>query len=277
MTPSPLRLFAPAALALLTAGFSAVAAQPPGHEGRVTVSGLGEIRIAPDMAMLTVEASNNSGSPLDASNDTRKDMNQIVVAARKGVKDTIRDLRTTRISVNPEYEWVEGKRKDRGYTATQTLEITVKDVSKIEILLEALLKAPVYTLGNLEFRHSKADSLRREAGALAIKDAGENARNLCGAVKRSCEELLAARMAGTTGPAPFPAAEFKAMRADAGGGMPVQPGTLTFSAMVEADYRLKRDAGSASEKEKEKAPAKEKEAAEEAAPAPSSPSSPTSP
>jgi uncharacterized protein YggE len=236
-----LRSLFPTAVVALTLGFGVAAAEPPA-ESRVTVSGTGDIRIAPDLVLLTVEASNNSSSPLDAATDTRKDMNQILSAARKIVRDSIRDVRTTRISVNPEYDWVEGKRKFRGFTASQSLEITLYDVSKAEALLEAVMDKPVYTVGNLEFRHTKADSLYRAASALAMRNAAENAKNICNAAKRSCEELIGVRTAGTSGPAPFPQAEFKAMRADAGGGgMPVQPGTLVFSASVEADYKLKRD------------------------------------
>lgn len=229
-----------AAAALLTLGLGVASAQPS-PEGRVTVSGVGEIRLSPDMALLTVEASNNAGSPLSASNDTRGDMNKILSKARKIVRDSLRDVRTTRISVNPDYEWVDGKRKFRGFTASQSLEITLYDVSKIEALLEAVMDAPVYTVGNLEFRHTKADSLRNAASVLAMRDAAKNARNLCASVKRSCEELVGARMAGSSSPGPFPMAEFKSMRADAGGGMPVQPGTLVFSASVDADYLLKRE------------------------------------
>jgi uncharacterized protein YggE len=241
VTSRIVRSLLPTALVVLTLGLGVAAAQPPAPESKVTVAGTGDIRIAPDLVMLTVEASNNSSSPLDAASDTRKDMNQILSAARKIVRDSIRDVRTTRISVNPEYEWVEGKRKFRGFTASQSLEITLFDVSKAEALLEAVMDKPVYTVGNLEFRHTKADSLYRAASALAMRNAAENAKNICNAAKRSCEELIGVRTAGTAGPAPYPQAEFKAMRADAGGGMPVQPGTLVFSASVEADYKLKRD------------------------------------
>jgi uncharacterized protein YggE len=244
MNPSHTRLFSLGVLALLTAGLATSNAQSPTPESRVTVTGVGEVRVAPDMALLTVEASNKGSSPLSASNDTRKDMNQILGAVRKLVRDSVRDLRTTRISVNPEYEWTDGKRKFRGFTASQTLEITVFDVSKIEALLDAVMNKPVSTLGNLEFRHTKADSLGRAASALAMQNAAENARSLCGAAKRSCEELVGVRMGGAAGPGPFPGAEFKAARmmgADAGGGMPVQPGVLAFVATVDADYLLKRD------------------------------------
>jgi uncharacterized protein YggE len=248
-------LFALAAFAVLAAALSAEELVEPADQssspaaapapkasaflGTVTVTGTGEVQVAPDIVSVVVEATNNDDSPVDASADTRKAMNAILAAARKSVPNAA-DLRTTRISINPEYEWVEGKRKFRGYVASQSLEITLRDVSKIDSLLEHLNKAPLTTLGNLDFRHSKADSLQRAARVLAIRNAAENAKSLCAAAGRSCDVLTGVRMGGADGPVPFPM-EFKAMRmaADAGTAMPVQPGTLTFSAMVEADYRLK--------------------------------------
>jgi uncharacterized protein YggE len=234
-------------LATLLAG-SAVLAQtdappPPAHGGmggKVTVSGRGDVQAAPDMLTLVVEAANNDDSPADASADTRKAMNGILAAARKSVANP-NDLRTTRISINPEYEWVEGKRKFRGYVASQSLEITLRDLSRLDSLLEHVNKTSFTSMGNLEFRHSKADSLQREARSLAIRDAAVNASSLCAAAGRSCDELLGARAGFSGGQGPVPM-EFKAARmmsADAGTGMPVQPGQLTFSAEVEADYRLK--------------------------------------
>jgi uncharacterized protein YggE len=230
-------------LSLAALAFSAAlaAAQPQPPEPRVSVSGRGEVQAAPDLLTLVVESANNDDSPADASADTRKAMNAILAAAKKTVPSA-NDLRTTRISINPEYEWVEGKRKFRGYLASQSLEITLRDISRLDSLLEHLNRASFTSLGTIVFGHSKADSLQREARSLAIRDAAVNAASLCAAAGRSCDELVGAR-AGSFGGGPGPMMEFKAaprmMAADAGTGMPVQPGLLTFSAEVEADYRLK--------------------------------------
>lgn len=232
--------FALAAFAGLAGGISTAAAQTHTFESRVTVTGVGEVRVTPDMAVIIVEAAFTRITPRAAADEVRKTLNDVLRIARKAVRDT-GDLRTARIGLNPEYDWADGKRVFRGYTASQSLEITLRDLTKIEGLLEELFKTSISGINGPDFRHSKADSLRREAGALAMRDAAGNAQNLCGAAKRSCDELIGARMAGSSNPGPFPAAEFKSMRAatDAGTAMPVQPGTLTFSAMVEADYQLK--------------------------------------
>lgn len=215
---------------------SAAFAQPP--ERRVTALGTGEMQVAPDMAKVTVEAVNNDGSPVDAAMETRRAMATIVAAARRLIRDQA-DLRTTRLAVNPEYEWVEGKRKFRGYNATQSLEITIRDVSKVDSLLGDLLRAKVSTLGNLEFFHSKADLLRREALLHATRNARDNAAKICEALGLVCDEVAAVRMSGPSGPIPFEGAQMFRMAKDAGNSMPVQAGMLTFSATVEADFKVK--------------------------------------
>lgn len=232
-----------AALLAVTLGASLAAAQTaPASvlDNRVTASGTGEIRVAPDMAMLTAEATYTRKSVKEAADEVRKAMDAILKAARPAVRGP-EDLRTTRLTVNPDYDWADGVRKFRGYTASQSIEITVRDLSKVEKLTESLFATSMTGLGGLEMRHSQADSLRREALTLATRDARDNAAKICAAVGRACGDLLSARMAGTAGPVPPPmfAAEMRLQKSDAGNGAPLQAGVLTYSAAVEADFRLK--------------------------------------
>jgi uncharacterized protein YggE len=232
--PMKLSLFVLPALLLV----SLAVAQPPAPEPRVTAQGTGDILVAPDMAKFSVESVNNDDSPIDAAKDTRKDMAAILAAARRLVRNPA-DLRTTRVSINPEYEWVEGKRKFRGYAASQTLEITVRDLSKLDSLMEDLTRAKITTLGSLEFQHSKADSLRREALAYATQNARLNAAKICEPLGVACNEILGIRMAGTAGPGPMPMFAERMIKSDAASNAPLQAGVLTFSASVEADFKLK--------------------------------------
>ncbi len=232
------------ALALLAALAAPLAAQPrsapPGFgHGTVSVVGSGEIKVAPDMAVITAEASHTRRTAQEAAAETRKAMDAILKAARKAARSAD-DLRTGRLSVQPEYDWADGKRRFLGYTAAQSLEITIRDLSKVESLTEDLFAAPVTSLGGLQMLHSAADSLRREALALAVRDARDNAAKICAATGKSCDEPVAIRMQGAGLPAPVPVfAEARAFKADAATGAQVQAGLLTFSATVEADFRMK--------------------------------------
>jgi uncharacterized protein YggE len=224
--------------AALAAAQTGTAASP--LDNRVTASGTGEIRVTPDMALLTAEATFTRKTVKEAADEVRKAMDAILKAARPAVRGA-EDLRTTRLTVNPDYEWLSTGRRFKGYTASQSIEITVRDLARVEKLTEALFATPMTGLGGLEMRHSQADSLRREALTLATRDARDNAAKICASVGRSCGDLLSARMAGTSGPVPPPmyAMEARLQKSDAGNGVPLQAGVLTFSAAVEADFRLK--------------------------------------
>lgn len=238
---------------LLAGSLALTAAQPEPTDGRVperrggsftplsrlSVTGVGEVRVVPDMAVITLEAGFTRATPREAAAEVRKAMDAALGVVRKVVTDSS-DIRTARVSLNPQYDWNEGKRVFRGYAASQTLEVTVRDLARIESLLGDLFKTSITGLNGPDFRHSRADSLQREAGARAVRDAAANAAVLCAAAGKTCDELLSLRAGGSGGPQ-FPVAEFKAVRmsADAAGSMPVQPGLLNFTATVEADYRMK--------------------------------------
>src|SRR5690606_22287637 len=162
----PLSAFA--AALLLAGGLVPVSAQPgPSFPPpRVTVTGTGEIRVAPDMAVITVEATFTRPTPREAAAEARKALESALEVARKAVREPS-DLRTARVSLNAEYDWTDGRRVFRGYAASQTLEITVRDLAKLEGLLGDLYATKITGLSGPEFRHANADSLRREAAALA--------------------------------------------------------------------------------------------------------------
>ena len=122
-------------------GFAPAAAQSAAPEARVTVVGTGEVRAVPDMAVLTVESNITRNTPREAAQEARKGIEAALAAARKVVRDTA-DLRTARVSLTPEYDWRDGKRVFRGYSAGQTLEITVRDLSKLEGLLTNFTSLP---------------------------------------------------------------------------------------------------------------------------------------
>ena len=212
-----------------------------GHKnGEVTAFGYGEIKVAPDMAELTLEVSNTKSTMKDAVAETQKTVNEVLTACAKAVSDT-NDVRTTRISTGKQYEWENNSNVFKGYSASQSIQAKLRDLSKIQSLTEGLLELPVNGINDLQFGRSDVDSLRGEANALAMVDAKKNAQKMCAAVQLECPRLLSAR---TTSGDAAPVYQAKvldnfAARASAPGGISVKPGFMTFSATVEATYKSK--------------------------------------
>ncbi len=229
------------ALTLLLVGCNPSCKWKQQHKGgEVTALGYGEIKVAPDMAELTLEVANTKSTMKEALAETQKTVNEVLAACAKAVSDT-NDVKTARISTGRQYEWERGTNVFKGYSASQTIQVKLRDLSKIQPLTEALLELPVSGINDLQFGRSDLDSLRGEANALAMVDAKKNVQKMCAAVQLECPRLLSAR---TTSGEAAPMFQAKVMdnfaaRASAPGGISVKPGLMTFSATVEATFRAK--------------------------------------
>ncbi|MBN1512061.1 MAG: SIMPL domain-containing protein [Phycisphaerae bacterium] len=151
----------------------------------VTVTGTARVEVAPDEVVLTVgvETIDNDVSTAAATNDKRvKDV--FSLAHEHGVADP--DVQTDRVSLGPEYEYRETDGERRyvlvGYKATQTIAITLRDITKYETLLTGLLKAGVNRVDSVEFRTSEPRKHKDQARIMAVKAAREKAEALAGAL-----------------------------------------------------------------------------------------------
>jgi hypothetical protein len=86
-----------------------------------------------------------------------------------------KDVRTRNLSLNPAYDWNEGKRIDRGFEASQSLTVKVRDLSKISDVLDAAVKAGANQAGSVSFTIDDPEELRAQAREAAIADAKEKA------------------------------------------------------------------------------------------------------
>ena len=88
------------------------------------------------------------------------------------------DIKTSRISANKAYEYYANSTKFIGYQAQQTIDFVLNDISKFTELTGKLLETKINSIAQIQFNHSKADSLLREADLLAYDDALKSANKL---------------------------------------------------------------------------------------------------
>jgi uncharacterized protein YggE len=88
------------------------------------------------------------------------------------------DIKTSCISANKDYEYVNNTNKFIGYEAQQTIDFVLNDISKFTEVTGKLLETKINSISQIQFNHSKADSLFREADLLAYDDALKSANKL---------------------------------------------------------------------------------------------------
>ncbi|HEV7331213.1 MAG TPA: SIMPL domain-containing protein [Flavisolibacter sp.] len=144
----------------------------------INVTGQGKIKVVPDMVELSLRAYSVKPAMKDAVTETQAAVNEIIGVCRKYVVDPS-DIKVSSISTNKAYEYRNGKEQFTGYDALQVLDVTLKDISKIEEFTEELLATKISKIENIRYNHTKADSILREVNLIALEDARKTAEKMC--------------------------------------------------------------------------------------------------
>jgi uncharacterized protein YggE len=213
----------------------------PGEPRLVSVTGAGEVRAAPDRAIVTlgIEARETT---LEAARTTA---NRVVAALLKVTRDLKipeSSVRSTRVGVNPEYNWNDGRHQRQlvGYNVQRQLIVDLRDLERLGELIEKSVTAGANLVGDPILDSSERADLERQALARAVDDARRNAAVLARALDASVGPPRSVSTTATGGrPMPLPMARVaaaKAMSAEAP--ETYQSGELTFTATVSATFDL---------------------------------------
>ncbi|MCX6210791.1 MAG: SIMPL domain-containing protein [Bacteroidetes bacterium] len=144
---------------------------------KIRVSGEGKVRVMPNQVTLTLDVSFTQPRMVDAVRKTQETVDSVILILEKfGKKDL--DIKTSSISANKDYEYTGNTNKFMGYQAQQTIDFVLNDISKFTELTGKLLETKINSISHIQFSHSKADSLFREADLLAYDDALKSANKL---------------------------------------------------------------------------------------------------
>lgn len=147
-------------------------------EFTISVAGTGKISAVPDIATLNFGVQTGRQKTADGAMKMLADKMTAVVEAVENAGVEEKDIRTQYLSLNPAYDWDEGRRVDRGFEASQSLVVKVRDLDTISAVLDVAIKAGANQAGSVGFTIDDPDILRQKARAEAIDDAKDKARKL---------------------------------------------------------------------------------------------------
>ncbi len=153
----------------------------------ITVSGMGEVMVTPDIATFSFGAQETAATVADAQKKVTDTINKALeIVKNSGVDE--KDIKTTGYYINPHYTSTgrpctqfscpPSDQIVSGYDVSQTVEVKVRDTNKAGKLLGDLGSVQVNNLSGLTFTVDKPEDKQAEARALAIKDAREKAKVL---------------------------------------------------------------------------------------------------
>lgn len=154
----------------------------PDIKDRVTVEGTGKVTAKPDIAKISIGVLTDKATVAVAQKENTDKMNAIIKALKDQFKIEDKDIQTSNFSVNPKYDWSDGRQRIIGYIVNQSVEVKVRNFDKIGEILAKAGELGANSVNGPEFTIDDPETYRAEAREKAIKQAKEKAETLANQV-----------------------------------------------------------------------------------------------
>ena len=205
----------------------------PAHamEKLVTVTGEATVAVAPDAAVIRIGVTSQDKTAREASEANAKQMTAVLAAIKDtGIAD--RDIQTSRLSLQPQYDANKsGNARLTGFQASNQVTVRIRDIDKLATVLDRAIASGANEMSGIEFVISEQSKMLDQARDDAIADARRKAELYAKAAAARIGNVVSI---SEEGPAPQPR-PMQAMRA---GAVPIAPGEQTLRAIVTVSYEL---------------------------------------
>lgn len=205
------------------------------------VNGYGEVQAEPDRATLALGVESRKAKLNEARDEVTRSVDAVLKLTRE-LKIDPKYVRTTRLNVQPQYNWnaQNSTRLLIGYLVSRQVEVDLRELDKLGTLLERAVNLGINQIGDPQLDSSRRRDLEREALAKAVADAKLNAETLAQAAGAKLGPVRTVSASAESSP-PIVMPRVMAMKAsaealDAPG--TYQSGQLNFSANVRVEYDL---------------------------------------
>ena len=190
-------------------------------EKLVTVTGEATVAVAPDTAMIRLGVGTQEKTAREASEANARQMTAVIAAIKDtGVAD--RDIQTSRLSLQPQYDPNKsGTARLTGFQASNQVTVRIRDIDKLPTVLDRAITAGANEMSGIEFVVSEQSKLLDQARDDAIADARRKADLYAKAAGAKLGRVVSITEEGSA-PPPRP---IQALRA---GAVPIAPGEQTL-------------------------------------------------
>ena len=159
-----------ATLALGSVPLATLADEVPAGPHIVT-SGQASVDAVPDIAILTIEVNFTAKDAAEAKKQTDERVQQYFDFLNKnGVEK--KDIDAANLHTQPEYDYLkDGKSVLKGYRAVRQVQVTLRQLDKLNALLDGALKNGLNEIHSVEMGVAEPDQYRQKARKAAIDDA----------------------------------------------------------------------------------------------------------
>lgn len=202
----------------------------------VTVNGEGKIVVSPDLAFIDIGVQTKNEDASIAQQDNAKLMTAVVNAIKAaGIKEE--DIKTTGYSLYQTYDYLPDKQSDPYYVANNTVNVKIKDITKVGSIIDIATNAGANTINSVRFTVADDSKFYQDALKLAMA----NAKGKAGAIMSTFNQVPSlphsvneVSYGGNLQYEYYPVKGMGEMAADVS--TPIESGEITITANVTVSY-----------------------------------------
>ena len=223
-------------LDLTKIGFLAIALTFPqlAQAGEIAVVGEAEVAVAPDLARITLGVSQVAPSAQDAMSQTSIAVADVLAALSDAGIPT-GDVMTSQLQLYPQQTYDQATQRSvvTGYQASNTVIVTVQDLTALGGILDAVVRSGANEMRGLQFDVSDRRPHLNEARRLAVADGREKAALYAAAAGVALGPLQSLSETGQ-----MAAPMMMESMARQSGDVPIAIGEMTISASISMSYEI---------------------------------------
>ncbi len=226
----------------LAASWNVQAGTPLPDGPHIVVSGEAKVSVKPDSARIRFDFEHHAESPLPAKQSVDSSVNTLLAVLQGyGVADA--DISASDLNAAEDVEYTDsGKRVSNGYEATRSVTVVLKEIDRLNELLDDGLRSGAREIGTIVFESRRAEDLREQAKLEAVAEARAKAADMAKAFGADIGPVysidsVGSRLASGYGATTLDSIVVTGSRA--AGGRYLQP-TVEYAASVSAVFELLR-------------------------------------
>lgn len=205
----------------------------------ITVTGTGEVYVAPDVAYINIGVQNTAPTVTDALKQNTAQA-QAIRAALTALNVDDKDIQTSNFSVNPQQQYgPDGTLQSTDYSANNTVTVTVRNLSNLGQILDAVVNSGANTINSISFDLLNKDDAYAQARQSAVDDARSQAEALAKAAGVQLGDVQTINVYSINPVVPAYEGKGGTMMSIANSSVPIATGQMVISVQVNIVWALK--------------------------------------
>lgn len=202
-----------------------------------TVTGEGKSTQKPDLATIRAGVTVNGPTVKTVQDEMNKNINKVTEAVKKlGISQD--DIQTENYSINPNYDYESSSPKITGYNANTTISIKVRDIEKINTVIDTTSSNGANQINSVNFEIADKTKAENEAREKAVEDAKKKAQAAAKIAGFSLGRII--NYSESFGPINIPYPDIRSVQiASPDTQTQVEPGTNDINLQVYLSYEIR--------------------------------------